>query len=107
MLHTHLPSPILVELGAVKVYWYGTLYLVSIVLGYLLVQRSLALETRRGRQGATTVQRDLIDLGFGLVMSGLIGARLYHVLNAWPYYWMNPQAIFAVWNGGLAIHGAL
>ena len=49
----------------------------------------------------------LPEFAFGLVVSGLVGARLYHVLNEWSYYWAHPLRIFAVWNGGLAIHGAL
>lgn len=42
-----------------------------------------------------------------VVFSGLIGARLYHVLNFLPFYLENPILIPQVWRGGLAIYGAL
>ena len=43
----------------------------------------------------------------GLLISAIIGARAYHVIDQWSYYshnlWMIPQT----WNGGLGIFGAL
>lgn len=44
---------------------------------------------------------------FGLLISGLIGARLWHVIDQWSYYSKNLSQIFATWNGGLGIYGAL
>jgi len=44
---------------------------------------------------------------FHLIIWGFVGARLYHVLNEPVYYWDNPLDIVKVWNGGLAIHGAI
>jgi phosphatidylglycerol:prolipoprotein diacylglycerol transferase len=49
----------------------------------------------------------IIDLLFYLVIFGLIGGRLYHVMLELPYYLANPIDIFKVWNGGLAIHGGI
>jgi phosphatidylglycerol:prolipoprotein diacylglycerol transferase len=49
-----------------------------------------------------------------VVIPGLIGARLYHVLTPTPgsgltteYYLQNPLQILAIWNGGLGIYGAI
>jgi phosphatidylglycerol---prolipoprotein diacylglyceryl transferase len=36
-----------------------------------------------------------------------VGARLYEVIFNWDYYGQHPSKIIAVWEGGLAIHGAL
>lgn len=44
---------------------------------------------------------------FGLLISGLIGARLWHVVDQWSYYSEHLSQIFATWNGGLGIYGAL
>ena len=41
-------------------------------------------------------------LGFGIV-----GARLYHVVDLWSYYSQNWSQIVAVWNGGLSIWGGI
>lgn len=47
---------------------------------------------------------DLLLVG---VISGIIGARIYHVISEWSYYLQNPQNILKIWNGGLAFYGAL
>ena len=44
---------------------------------------------------------------FGTILSGVIGARLYHVLDYWDYYTDNHLEIIKTWNGGLGIYGAL
>ena len=40
-------------------------------------------------------------------IAALIGARIYYVIFSWEYYKNNPLEIFAVWHGGLAIHGGV
>jgi prolipoprotein diacylglyceryltransferase len=41
------------------------------------------------------------------VSGGVIGARLFYVVDKWNYYAANPLQIYAFWQGGLAIWGAL
>jgi phosphatidylglycerol:prolipoprotein diacylglycerol transferase len=41
------------------------------------------------------------------LLGGLIGARLYYVAFNLDYYLRFPGKIFAVWEGGLAIHGGV
>lgn len=54
------------------------------------------------------IKKDTIfDLAFFLIIFGLIGARLYDVLLELPYYLTQPLKIFYIWEGGLAIHGAI
>lgn len=43
---------------------------------------------------------------FGIPVA-IIGARLYYVIFRWEIYKHNFKDIIAVWEGGLAIHGAL
>src|SRR3989338_8564410 len=107
-LHTFEPSPVLATIGPFTIYWYGLFYAVSIALGYWLVWRTLKRQIPTSYQlQATSLLNSLPEFSFGLIVSGLVGARLYHVLNEWLYYWEHPLRIFAIWNGGLAIHGAL
>jgi len=100
-------------LGPITIYWYGLFYTISIVLGYWLVSSTLKriLATHyplpTTHSAALRLTARLPEFTFALVVVGLIGARLYHVLNEWQYYWAHPLQIFAIWNGGLAIHGAL
>lgn len=42
-----------------------------------------------------------------IVILGLVGARIYHVLDYSSYYFENPARIFQVWKGGLGILGGL
>ncbi len=44
---------------------------------------------------------------FGLLLSLLMGARLYHVIDSWSYYSQNLGQIINIPNGGLGIYGAL
>jgi len=52
-------------------------------------------------------EETILDLLFWLVIGGLIGARLYDVILELPYYLKQPLAILKVWQGGLAVHGAI
>lgn len=47
------------------------------------------------------------ELLLAVVIPGLVGARMFYVLEFWSYYQQVPQEILAVWNGGLSIFGAL
>lgn len=98
-LHAFNPSPILVSIGPVNIYWYGFF----IVLGTLA---ALAVAARLARIYGIKADT-IIDLAFWLIIGGLIGARIYAVLLEWPYFQANPLDILKVWQGGLAIHGAL
>jgi phosphatidylglycerol:prolipoprotein diacylglycerol transferase len=43
----------------------------------------------------------------GLLVSMLIGARAYHVIDQWQFYSQNLWLIPQTWRGGLGIYGAL
>lgn len=44
---------------------------------------------------------------FWALFSGVAGARLYHVLDFWQYYMLNPLYIPQIWRGGLGIIGGI
>ncbi len=98
-LHVFKPSPILISLGPINVYWYGLLIVSGILLGTLI--------TLRLSKYYNLKKETIINLIFWLLISGLLGARIYHVLLEWPYYLKHPFNILAIWQGGLAIHGAI
>ena len=52
-------------------------------------------------------REDFFNMVFYAIIFGLLGARLYYVLFNLNYYLSNPTEILAVWNGGMAIHGAI
>ncbi len=98
-LHTFYPNPILWQLAWLKIHWYGFLIALGALLGFLVF---LYLAKRYGLK-----KDDVYDLTFYVVIFGLIGDRLYYVIYAWPYYSKNLLDVFKVWEGGLAIHGAM
>ncbi len=52
-------------------------------------------------------EESVLTAAFYIVIFGLIGARLVHVLDNLGYYGDNPSEIFAFWEGGLAWYGGL
>ncbi len=108
-LHTFHPSSILLNLGPVQIHWYGLLICLAILAGLfvanflgkrVLTRPELACpELVEGVEG--------FDLAFWLIVFAIIGARLYDCLLDWSYYAANPWDVFKIWQGGLAIHGAL
>jgi phosphatidylglycerol:prolipoprotein diacylglycerol transferase len=93
------PGPILFELGPFTVRWYGLLIASAVLIGVSLSQY---LAKRRN------VDPDLLgDLAIWLVLSAIPAARLYYVLFEWEQYSKRPDQIIAIWNGGIAIHGAI
>jgi len=49
----------------------------------------------------------LLFFELGLVVSAIVGARVYHVIDQWSYYSQHPWLIPQTWNGGLGIFGGI
>ena len=47
------------------------------------------------------------DIAFIAIVSGIIGARVYHVIDFWEYYIADPIKMIKIWEGGLGIYGGL
>ncbi len=92
-------NPEIVHLGPLSLRWYGLLFATGFVLGYFILKKIFL------KEGYTV---ELLDqLTMYMVVGTVIGARLGHVLFYDPaYYFANPWKIIAVWEGGLASHGA-
>lgn len=85
---------------SVSIRWYGVLIASSMAFGLWLSAREAV---RRAES-----PDDLLKAAEIALIGGLIGARLYYVLFNLDYYQTQPWwRIFAVWEGGLAIHGGL
>lgn len=93
------PGPILLKLGPLTLRWYGLLIAIAVLLGVLLSQQ---LARRRN-----VAPRLLEELAIWLVVGAIPFARLYYVLFSWENYRQNPPEILAIWQGGIAIHGAI
>ncbi|MCM3602520.1 prolipoprotein diacylglyceryl transferase [Robertmurraya korlensis] len=92
-------DPIAVSLGPIQIHWYGVIIGLGIALALFLAMRE---GERRG------LHKDIFpDLMLWAIPIAIISARIYYVAFEWDYYSQNPGDIIKIWNGGIAIHGAL
>ncbi|MCR4393797.1 MAG: prolipoprotein diacylglyceryl transferase [Dehalococcoidales bacterium] len=92
-------DPVALNLGHLHITWYSLIVSLAIIVAI-----TVAIYEAK-RRGITP------DKIFGLapwaISGGLLGARLFHVIDHWSYYASNPLQTIAFWLGGLAIWGAL
>jgi phosphatidylglycerol:prolipoprotein diacylglycerol transferase len=93
------PGPIIIDFGWFAVRWYGLLIASAVLIGITLAQNLAKL-----RQVDPEL---LVDLTIWLVIGAIPCARLYYVLFEWQEYASRPEDIIAIWQGGIAIHGAI
>lgn len=99
MLNLLAINPVAFSLGGLDIRWYGILIATGIVLAFIVVQREMV---KRGMHPDF-----LTDLLVWAVPISIVSARIYYVIFSWEYYKDNPGKILQIWEGGIAIHGAL
>lgn len=93
-------DPIIFSIGHFALRWYSLILLTAIGVGIWLTAREAE---RKGFK-----KEDVYDAAIWIIVAGLIGARLFHVLDHWSHeYAANPIRALYIWEGGLAIWGAL
>ena len=93
------PGPVIFEIGPLSLRWYGLLIASAVFIGLILAQ---TLAKYRN------LEPELIgDLVIWLIIGAIPCARAYYVLFEWQQYVQRPQDIIAIWQGGIAIHGAI
>ena len=99
-----IPSPDISQfsLGPLTIHIYALCLMAGMVVAWVLgrwrwVQRGGLAETWE-------------SIAFVAIISGIIGARIYHVITHWGDYFgagRDPISAFYIWEGGIAIFGAL
>ena len=90
---------VLISIGPITIYWYSFLIFLSILIGLLIVKKEVV---------KTKLDKDFIfDLIFYLIPVAIIGARIYYVIFNYSVFKDNFIDIFKIWEGGLAIYGAV
>lgn len=91
--------PVLIRIGPVTLHSYGLLVAAGFLVG-------LVLAVRQAKKEGIPSER-ILDIGFYVLLSAIVGSRLLFVaLNA-GYYLRNPLDIFKIWEGGLVFYGGL
>lgn len=95
-------DPILVELGPIRVSWYGLMYIFGFFASYLLVRHQMK------RKDFEISRQEVENLYFYLIIGLMAGARLGYVLfYDLKMYLDEPLEILAIWHGGMSFHGGL
>lgn len=92
-------NDVLIDLGFITIKWYSVLMLVALLIGIFIISR----EAKR----FNIDDNFITNLLFWTIIIGIIGARLYYVVFEWDYYSAHPTEILKIWEGGIAIHGAI
>jgi phosphatidylglycerol---prolipoprotein diacylglyceryl transferase len=79
--------------------WYGVLIATAVLIGVGLSSR---LAKKRN------LDPEIInDLAIWLILGAIPMARIYYVAFEWEKYARHPEQIIRIWEGGIAIHGAI
>ncbi|MBU4465543.1 MAG: prolipoprotein diacylglyceryl transferase [Actinobacteria bacterium] len=88
--------------GGPRIHFYALCIIAGIIVAVLLTNYRL---TKRGAEPWV-----VIDICLLAVPIAIVGARIYHVLTHWSFYFgegKNPLSALFIWEGGIAIYGAL
>jgi prolipoprotein diacylglyceryl transferase len=92
-------DPLFIEFGFLKIRWYGLMFATGFALSFMTMQWMYK------REGKNIEELD--TLLWYMAVATIVGARLGHTLLYDPaYYLSHPLKILAIWEGGLASHGA-
>lgn len=104
MQHLSIPSPSIssFSIGSFQIHFYALFILAGIIAALFVGAWRLK---QRGAEGGV-----VIDVVIWAVPFGIVGGRIFHVLTHTEDYFgagKDIKEIFYVWQGGLAIYGAL
>ena len=88
------------QYGSFTIYWYSVIIIAGIIIGMILANKEA---------DQLGLKKDIItDLMVFVIPIAIVCARIYYVTFEWKQYVNQPfSELFAVWNGGIAIHGAI
>ena len=92
-------DPVIADLGFVKIYWYGVMYLLAFLSAYLLARY-------RSKTESLWSIKHVDDLIFYGALGAVLGGRLgYLLFYNWSVFISNPITFFNFQNGGMSFHG--
>lgn len=95
-------NPVAFSIGPLQVHWYGLMYLIGFVSGWLLGH----WRTKHYQLDWTSEQ--ISDLIFYAALGVIIGGRVgYMLFYNFPELIHDPLSLFKIWQGGMSFHGGL
>jgi len=92
--------PVILQIGPLTIRWYGVMIVLACLIGLSMAKKEAE---RKG-----IAKENIENFFLYAIISAIIGARLYYIaFTDVSQIWLNPLSVFAIWQGGLAIHGAI
>ena len=100
LIHPQI-DPVAINLGLLKIHWYGLMYFFSFMLFLLIGKKRL--------QKSKFLNLQIFDdIFFYGALGVILGGRFGYILFYQPtFYFNNPEEILFVWKGGMSFHGGL
>ena len=96
-------DPVALQLGPLKIHWYGLMYLIGIFAGWFLVRLRAKV-----KPWSPVKPEEVGDLVFYVALGVILGGRIGYILFYNPFfYFNNPLQMLYVWDGGMSFHGGL
>ena len=98
-------DPVAFKVFGLTVRWYGLIICIGMIFSLIYIVTRIKYEKIK--------THDFVDLAIFTIIFGVIGARIYYVLFELDSYivpgdfWESVKKMVAVWEGGIAIYGAI
>ncbi|MDQ1521084.1 MAG: hypothetical protein QOI55_2157, partial [Actinomycetota bacterium] len=93
------PSTNVIHIGPLSLHMYGLMLALGVLAAYKIA------EVRYRRQGRDP--NDISRMAVVVVISGVLGARIYHLFTGYKWDQEGIAGAFQIWKGGLSIWGAV
>lgn len=87
------------SIGPLYIHFYGVIIACGLIL-------AVVYACRRSREAGLT-EDSLLDGVLWITPFSIVCARAYYCVFSWPMYRNNPISVLYIWEGGLAIYGAV
>ena len=91
--------PDLFSIGPVTLHTYGLFVALGFIAGILTA-------VKLGKSAGIN-SNSVMDMGFIIILCGLIGSRIVYIIINFSYYVSNPLDMIKLWQGGLVFSGGL
>ncbi|XRY30820.1 MAG: prolipoprotein diacylglyceryl transferase [Buchnera aphidicola (Tetraneura akinire)] len=102
LIQTPIINPIILSIGPISIYWYGTMYLMSLIFALWYGKKNAK------KQKIKLKKNEIENLIFYCFISMIIGGRIGYII----FYDTQTitEKLFSIpkiWNGGMSFHGGL
>lgn len=91
--------PVLLKIGPLSIYTYGVFAAIGLLFG-------ISLALRQAKKEGYDPQK-ILDLFFYSILAGIIGSRVFYVVQHLSTFQGNLLDAFKLWEGGLVFYGGL